>query len=77
MRRLHIDNKGNVLFVNEQYKYFTINENECWDSLDSYLRKTTEDFKMLEVFKFGQGTIVFKNEEDIYVAKYNETKLTG
>jgi len=76
LQRIHVDNKGDVFIINEERDLFMINDIDAWDSLKSTISETKTTFDMLNFFKFGQGHVVFKHEEEIFTAKYTNSKLT-
>lgn len=69
---MHVDNKGNVLYINPVKKVLLINNQNNWDSLENYFKKgKLGTWLEIEMFKFGQDYIVIKKQETIYHITYD------
>jgi len=73
--RLHIDNEGNTIFVNEKHKLFMLNKKEMWGKFHEYTSKAKWAFYLLDFFKIGQGLIVYKSESNIFYIEYSGSDL--
>mmetsp|Transcript_42002 Transcript_42002/g.48666 ORF Transcript_42002/g.48666 Transcript_42002/m.48666 type:complete len:617 (+) Transcript_42002:157-2007(+) len=64
---LHVDNKGNVLFLHFERKLLMINSTNVWDTFKGYIdRYKVESLDSFDIFKFGEESIVFKKQESIF-----------
>lgn len=74
---IHVDNKGNVIFVNPDLQVFMINDKNCWDSFCKHKIDEFDWDKDENIFKIGQGTMVMKQDENIKIMRYNEYQVSS
>lgn len=77
---IHVDNKGNYLFLSPERSIFLLNDKNVYDQFQKYWSKSNlGQFDDFEMIKFGQGYIIIKLKEIIYQITYDGTKwsLTG
>lgn len=75
IQRLHVDNRGNVIFIHTEKEACIINNNENWETFKGYLNKFGGDFDKIEFMKFGQGAFCIKAAEQIFWVQYNDKAL--
>jgi hypothetical protein len=74
---IHVDNKGNAIFVNPDTQTFLINDTNAWRSFMAHHIENFDWDHADNIFKFGQGTIVIKKDSVIKILKYDDSKIVS
>jgi hypothetical protein len=74
---IHVDNKGNAIFVNPDTQTFLINDTNAWNSFMAHHIENFDWDHTDNIFKFGQGTIVIKKDSVIKILKYDDRKIVS
>ena len=70
--KLHLDNQGNVVFINEKHKLMMLNDKQVWDNFHNTILSTKKSIDQFSIVKFGQGAMVLKTGESIYWLSYSK-----
>jgi len=68
---LHVDNHGNVIFINESHKLMMLNKKEVWERFQKNI-SFKKSLDQVSILKFGQGIIAMKKGEAIYWMSYSD-----
>ena len=74
--KLHLDNQGNVVFINEKHKLMMLNDKQVWDNFHNTILSTKKSIDQFSIVKFGQGAMVLKTGESIYWLSYSKNEFS-
>lgn len=72
----HIDNEGNLIFLNTEWKCFYINDTNFWDDFIELIAQSYREIDEFDIVRFGQGTIVLKHLDTVIYLEYSPNGIT-